>query len=79
MELIGQQPQVSGANPTSGMPERMTGGWWGGLAMKYTKEDLDMGMYRNIATPVFAVLYPNPHAVHDDRWHLSLNLGVNIT
>ena len=35
IELIGQQPQVSGANPTSGVPERMTGGWWGGLAMHW--------------------------------------------
>ena len=47
-------------------------------------EDLDMGMYRNIArehvrTPVFAFHYPYPHAVHDGRWHLSIILGVNIT
>ena len=52
--------------------------------MKYTIEDLDMGMYRNIAqgqvrTPVFASGYPYPQAVHDGRWHLSLILGVNIT
>ena len=34
IELICQQTQVSGVNPSSGVPERMTGGWWGGLAMK---------------------------------------------
>ena len=33
IELICQQPQVSGAHPSSGVPERMTGGWWSGLAM----------------------------------------------
>ena len=33
IELICQQTQVSGVNPSSGVPERMTGGWWGGLAM----------------------------------------------
>ena len=33
IELICQQPQVSGAHPSSGVPERMTGGWWGGQAM----------------------------------------------
>ena len=33
IELICQEPQVSGAQPSSGVPERMTGGWWGGLAM----------------------------------------------
>ena len=47
-------------------------------------EDLDMGMYRNIArgqvrTPVFYVRYPYPHAIHDGRWHLSLILDINIT
>ena len=31
--LICQQPRVSGAHPTSGVPERITGGWWDGLAM----------------------------------------------
>ena len=31
--LICQQTHVSGAHPSSGVPERMTGGWWGGLAM----------------------------------------------
>ena len=35
IELICQQTQVSGANPSSGVPERMAGGWWGGLAMCY--------------------------------------------
>ena len=33
IELFCQQTQVSGANPSSWVPERMTGGWWGGLAM----------------------------------------------
>ena len=33
IELICQQPQESGAHPSSEVPERMTGGWWGGLAM----------------------------------------------
>ena len=33
IESICQQTQVSGVNPSSGVPERMTGGWWGGLAM----------------------------------------------
>ena len=36
MELICQQTQVSGVNPSSGVPERMTGGWWDGLAMVLT-------------------------------------------
>ena len=36
IELICQQPQVNGAHPRSGVPERMTGGWWGGLAMMMT-------------------------------------------
>ena len=47
IELIGQQPQVSGANPTSGVPERMTGGWWGGLAMLELIENVPL---RNIMT-----------------------------
>ena len=38
IELICQQTQVSGANPCSGVPERMTGGWWGGLAMYIISE-----------------------------------------
>ena len=33
IKLICQQPQVSGAHPSSGVPERMTRGWWGDLAM----------------------------------------------
>ena len=33
IELICQQTQVSGAHPSSGVPERMTGGWLSGLAM----------------------------------------------
>ena len=37
IELICQQPQVSGANPSSGVSERMTRGWWGGLAMQSWK------------------------------------------
>ena len=33
IESICQQPQVSGTHPSSGVPERMTWGWWGGMAM----------------------------------------------
>ena len=33
IELICQQPQVSGAHPSSEVPQRMTGGLWGGLAV----------------------------------------------
>ena len=48
--------------------------------MKYTIEDLDIGMYPHITQgPVFAAGYPYPQAVHDGKWHLSLILGVNIT
>ena len=34
IELICQQPQVTGAHPSSGVLERMTGCWWSGLVMQ---------------------------------------------
>ena len=44
IELICQQTQVSGVNPSSGVPERMTGGWWGGLAMPGQKQDIHISL-----------------------------------
>ena len=43
IELICQQPRVSGAHPSSGVPERMTGGWWGGLAMGTNFSEISIG------------------------------------
>ena len=51
IELICQQTQVSGVNPSSGVPERMTGGWWGGLAMvARQKRQSKLGLWNSLCT-----------------------------
>ena len=52
IELICQQTQVSGANPSSGVPERMTGGWWGGLAMNAPQPGCSVSVLLSRMEPV---------------------------
>ena len=77
IELTCQQTHVSGAHPSSGVPERMTGGWWGGLAMSYVMNVLSVLILMLIAYQVNRVMPVTCHLsvpAHTPKILVSLNI-----